>query len=152
MKDECSRGRVGRPCRVSVRSGRPPEVCRACGGRFSWTRADREGWQAGEDFACPECQTPVEERRRVRKGQETGAGGGFEGARLLRVEEVAELLGVATGTLYNWRYRGEGPKSVRAGKRVRYRYADIEAWLDEQQAEEARLREVLARGTGLRGR
>jgi len=66
-------------------------------------------------------------RGRVGPAVSVGCRSGRDGHRRCvgRVEEVAELLGVATGTLYNWRYRGEGPKSVRAGKRVRYRYADI---------------------------
>lgn len=47
--------------------------------------------------------------------------------------EVAEMLGVAEGTLTQWRYRGQGPPFVRLGggrgAAVRYLRADIDAWL-----------------------
>lgn len=51
-------------------------------------------------------------------------------------EEVAEFLGVPVATLYAWRYRrkNEGPKSSKVGKYVRYRWADVEAWLDARQS------------------
>lgn len=51
---------------------------------------------------------------------------------LLTIKEVAELLQVPTATLYNWRYRGEGPVGFRVGRYVRYRRQDVEAWLNAQ--------------------
>ena len=54
--------------------------------------------------------------------------------RLLSIDEVAELLGVPAGTLYRWRYVGTGPRGIKVGKHVRYRPADVEAWLEEQAA------------------
>lgn len=48
--------------------------------------------------------------------------------------ELAEHLKVSTGTLRRWRGAGRGPKWFRLGaKAVRYREADVEAWLEEQQ-------------------
>lgn len=55
--------------------------------------------------------------------------------RLLTVEELAEYLGVPVATLYQWRYRREGPKGFRVGRHVRYRWSEIEAWVERQMAE-----------------
>ena len=46
------------------------------------------------------------------------------------LSEVAEYLDVSTQTLYNWRNLGTGPKSSRIGGRVRYRWTDVDAWVD----------------------
>jgi excisionase family DNA binding protein len=45
--------------------------------------------------------------------------------------ELAELLGVPIGTLYDWRYRRQGPRAHRIGRHLRYRIEDVEAWLAE---------------------
>jgi excisionase family DNA binding protein len=55
--------------------------------------------------------------------------------RLLTVQELAEYLGVPVATLYQWRYRREGPKGFRVGRHVRYRWSEIEAWVHRQMAE-----------------
>lgn len=55
--------------------------------------------------------------------------------RLLTVHELAEYLGVPVATLYQWRYRREGPKGFRVGRHVRYRWSEIEAWVERQMAE-----------------
>lgn len=52
--------------------------------------------------------------------------------KLATVEEVAEYLGVSTGTVYNWRYSGAGPRALKAGGRVRYRWEDVDRWLEER--------------------
>ncbi|HUG09109.1 MAG TPA: helix-turn-helix domain-containing protein [Acidimicrobiia bacterium] len=46
--------------------------------------------------------------------------------RLLTVAELARYLGVPVGTLYQWRYRSEGPPRFRVGRHVRYRPRDVE--------------------------
>lgn len=46
--------------------------------------------------------------------------------------EVAEFLRVPPGTLRMWRYRGTGPRWSRVGRHIRYRWADVESWLDQQ--------------------
>jgi excisionase family DNA binding protein len=58
--------------------------------------------------------------------------------RLLSVEEVAEVLGVPVRTLYQWRHKGVGPLGLRVGRHLRYRAADVSAWIDGRAAEEAR--------------
>ncbi len=55
---------------------------------------------------------------------------------LMTVEDVATYLAVPIASVYAWNYRGTGPRRMRVGKHVRYRQADVDAWL-EQQAQEA---------------
>jgi len=45
-------------------------------------------------------------------------------------EELADELGIPVGTIYQWRYRGRGPKGHKIGKHIRYRRSDVEAWLE----------------------
>lgn len=47
---------------------------------------------------------------------------------LLSVEQSASRCGVAPQTLNNWRTLGRGPRFIKAGGRVAYDPADIEAW------------------------
>jgi excisionase family DNA binding protein len=49
--------------------------------------------------------------------------------KLLTPEEVASILGVPRATLYKWRLVGEGPPALKVGKHLRYRPADLDAWL-----------------------
>ncbi|MDP9459584.1 MAG: helix-turn-helix domain-containing protein [Actinomycetota bacterium] len=46
--------------------------------------------------------------------------------------EVATYLGVPVQTLYVWRTKGVGPRAVRVGKHLRYRWSDVDAWLEQQ--------------------
>jgi len=51
--------------------------------------------------------------------------------RLLTAEEVAERLQVKVETLHQWRWKGKGPRAVKAGpKFVRYRPSDVNEWLE----------------------
>ncbi|WAC68546.1 helix-turn-helix transcriptional regulator [Microbacterium sp. SL75] len=50
-------------------------------------------------------------------------------SRLLTPREVAAWLGRSVPALSQMRYRGTGPRFIRAGGRVRYRVCDVEAWL-----------------------
>lgn len=49
---------------------------------------------------------------------------------LLTEEQAAELLALSVRTLQAWRPRGAGPRFVRAGRAIRYRKADLAAWID----------------------
>lgn len=52
---------------------------------------------------------------------------------LLTPAEVAEMLGVQEQTLTAWRARGRyGLPYIKIGRRIRYRRADVEAWLQER--------------------
>jgi predicted DNA-binding transcriptional regulator AlpA len=45
-------------------------------------------------------------------------------------EQVAEALYTSTAGLAQLRYRGDGPKFVRVGRRkVLYRWSDVEEWI-----------------------
>jgi predicted DNA-binding transcriptional regulator AlpA len=54
---------------------------------------------------------------------------------LLTPERLAELIGFEKATLTKWRNRRKGPKFIRLGNNtVRYRPADVEAWLKSRAA------------------
>jgi excisionase family DNA binding protein len=55
--------------------------------------------------------------------------GSHLGQRLLSAEQVADYLDVPVKTLYQWRYKGLGPRGLRVGRYLRYRPEDVEAWL-----------------------
>lgn len=50
--------------------------------------------------------------------------------RLLDEHEVAAMLALSVRTLQAWRVKGEGPRFVRLGRAIRYRYSDVVVWLD----------------------
>jgi predicted DNA-binding transcriptional regulator AlpA len=57
--------------------------------------------------------------------------------KLLTEKEVAEILGVRVGTMQQWRFHKRGPKYYTIGSRtIRYRPADIEAYIKQQTSEE----------------
>lgn len=51
---------------------------------------------------------------------------------LITPQELADYCGVPLGTVYQWSYRGSGPRGVKVGRHLRFRWPDVEAWLDEQ--------------------
>ena len=56
------------------------------------------------------------------------------GRHLLDTPQAAELLGVSTRTLEDWRLRGCGPRFIRASPRmVRYRPSALERWCRERE-------------------
>lgn len=50
---------------------------------------------------------------------------------LWSVEQTADYLALSVKTLYGWRGRKYGPPSYRIGNVVRYRPAEVRAWVDE---------------------
>lgn len=48
---------------------------------------------------------------------------------LLTPKQVAEAIGKTEGTLANYRTEGTGPEFVKVGRAVRYREADVQAWI-----------------------
>jgi len=48
---------------------------------------------------------------------------------LMDPHATAAFLGVHVLTLADWRTKGAGPSYVKVGRCVRYRLADLEAWL-----------------------
>jgi predicted DNA-binding transcriptional regulator AlpA len=49
-------------------------------------------------------------------------------------QDASDYLGVPVATLYQWRYRGIGPRSFRVGRHLRYDPDHVRQWLDEQTA------------------
>ncbi len=50
--------------------------------------------------------------------------------KLLTTEEAAKIVRLSPRTLDAHRWRGTGPRFVRAGRRALYREADLLAWLE----------------------
>ena len=49
---------------------------------------------------------------------------------IAKPEEVAKALGMSDAALAQTRYRGTGPKFVKRGRRVLYRWSDVRDYLD----------------------
>jgi predicted DNA-binding transcriptional regulator AlpA len=49
--------------------------------------------------------------------------------RLWNVEDVSEYLGVPVKTLYQWKWRGEGPPVRKVGRYLRYEPAAVRSWV-----------------------
>ncbi len=56
---------------------------------------------------------------------------------LLSAEELADFLGVPLSTLYGWNHRRQGPRALKVGRHLRYRWAEVEAWLTAQEIDRA---------------
>jgi len=56
----------------------------------------------------------------------------MEGERLLTTAQAATILNIAPGTLVIWRCtrRVPGPRFIKIGRAVRYRYADLVAFIE----------------------
>jgi DNA-binding transcriptional MerR regulator len=52
---------------------------------------------------------------------------------LMSTTEVSAELGIPVGTLRYYRSSGSGPASFRLGGRIRYRRADVMAWVEDQE-------------------
>jgi predicted DNA-binding transcriptional regulator AlpA len=67
--------------------------------------------------------------------RETGTAAHYEKAfleDLLTVTQVSEIIGRSVSTLEKDRLEGGGPPYVKMGRLVRYRPADVRAWLSER--------------------
>jgi excisionase family DNA binding protein len=54
------------------------------------------------------------------------------GEPMLTPQELAAFLAVPVATVYRWNSEGTGPRRVRVGKHVRFRRADVDAWIEQQ--------------------
>ncbi|WP_225346315.1 helix-turn-helix transcriptional regulator [Mycobacterium intracellulare] len=48
----------------------------------------------------------------------------------MTLPELCAELGITESTAYYWRQIDKGPKGARIGKNLRYRRADVKAWVD----------------------
>ena len=55
--------------------------------------------------------------------------------RLLTVEDLADYLDVPVATVYAWRYRRQGPPGFRVGRHLRFRWSDVEHWIEDRLAQ-----------------
>ena len=62
--------------------------------------------------------------------------------RLLNEHEVADSCSISVLTLRKWRSQRRGPQFVKIGALVRYRPADVDAWIASQGSAKADLPEV----------
>ncbi len=51
---------------------------------------------------------------------------------------LAAFFRVPVPSVYAWRHKGTGPQGIKVGRHVRYRRAEVERWLKEQEAKESR--------------
>jgi hypothetical protein len=51
---------------------------------------------------------------------------------LLTITEVADIVRVPVATLRYWRHLGNGPRSFRIGRGIRYWHHDVTIWLQRQ--------------------
>jgi excisionase family DNA binding protein len=52
--------------------------------------------------------------------------------RLLTVAELADYFDVPVATIYAWRYRRHGPPGFRVGRHLRFRYSDVQRWIEDR--------------------
>ena len=55
--------------------------------------------------------------------------------RMLTEKQVATMLSITQQTLRNWRQQNKGPKYVKVGGSIRYRYTDVELYLEKNAVE-----------------
>jgi excisionase family DNA binding protein len=48
------------------------------------------------------------------------------------IARAAAYLGVTASTLRSWKTKGTGPKYYRAGRLIRYRVAQLDAWIERR--------------------
>lgn len=64
---------------------------------------------------------------------QAGTGAGLDPADLLTPEQAAQTLGLSVKTLATWRSTGRHALAfIRCGARIRYRRADLLAWLERR--------------------
>lgn len=51
---------------------------------------------------------------------------------LLNEAKAAEVLGLAKGTLNIWRHEGKGPRYVKLGSAIRYKYSDLLDYINQR--------------------
>lgn len=47
-----------------------------------------------------------------------------------KAQDAAQYLGLTESTIAKWRMSGRGPRYIKAGARVLYDRADLDAWLE----------------------
>lgn len=66
---------------------------------------------------------------RLEAAEERAAGDDARGEEWLDVRRAAARIGVSATTLHRWRGMGEGPPASKVEGTLRYRAANVDAWL-----------------------
>jgi predicted DNA-binding transcriptional regulator AlpA len=53
---------------------------------------------------------------------------------LYSVEDLARLFGVTKETVFRWNSGGTGPRRILIGRRVYYRSADVQEWINARES------------------
>lgn len=56
----------------------------------------------------------------------------------MTLPELAAFMSVSVQALYDLRSKGRGPRGFRVGRQLRFRLSEIEAWIAEMEAQDAR--------------
>jgi excisionase family DNA binding protein len=56
----------------------------------------------------------------------------------MTISELAAFLSVSTQALYDLRSKGRGPRGFRVGRELRFRMAEIEAWISSMEDADGR--------------
>lgn len=51
---------------------------------------------------------------------------------LMRVDDLADYLGVPVQTIYDWRLSGRAPRACKFGKHLRFAVSDVQEWLEQR--------------------
>ncbi len=79
---------------------------------------------------CGKVTKSLRSQKKEHQDIETGRGTAFD--KLMNITDLAAYLDLPEATLYQWRYRREGPPSIKVGRHIRYRRSDVDAWLDSK--------------------
>jgi len=71
-------------------------------------------------------------RKRVRE-QDRLSLANFNPDELLLAAEAAQVLGISTKTLANWRWKGNGPSFVKIGGAIRYQVGELKSFIEIRQ-------------------
>ena len=74
----------------------------------------------------PKMKTPIQPSSSSPPKQSTGA----SRPEIMNEMQVAEYLNMSAASLRKWRLFREGPKFLKVGRAVRYRKAEVDAWLN----------------------
>lgn len=55
--------------------------------------------------------------------------------RFVPVEQILDTTGLTRSAFYSLRHRGEGPPAYRFGKRLMFKWSEVEEWIESRRDE-----------------